>query len=83
MKELALSVVARGVVVDAIAIADVQLGLGAEAPERVLDEARKYDRESRIEGAGVNLMSELPDDVGAAPWSITARAISVMSVEGF
>ena len=49
-----MPVVATGVVVDAIAIADVEAVLGAVAPDRTLHEPRKRRGEGRIELAGVD-----------------------------
>jgi hypothetical protein len=54
-KQLAMPVVATGVVVDAIAIADVEAVLGAVPPDRAPHEPRKRRWEGRIEFASINI----------------------------
>jgi uncharacterized membrane protein YeaQ/YmgE (transglycosylase-associated protein family) len=54
-KQLAMPVVATGVIVDAIAVANVQAVLGAVVPDRALHEPRKRRRERRIELASIDV----------------------------
>jgi hypothetical protein len=54
-KQLAMPVVATGVIVDPIAIANVEAVLGAIPPDRALHEPWKRRRKDGIELAGVNV----------------------------
>jgi hypothetical protein len=54
-KQLAMPVVATGVVVDAIAVANVEAVLGAIPPDRALHEPRKRRGKGPIELASVNV----------------------------
>jgi hypothetical protein len=54
-KQLAMVVVATGVVVDPIAVADGEAVLGAIPPDRALHEPRKRRRKRWIELAGINV----------------------------
>ena len=47
---LAIGIVARLPIIDAIAVANVKTKLGAVPPDGVLHEPRKHGREGRIEG---------------------------------
>jgi hypothetical protein len=57
-KQLALPVVATGVVVHAIAVANVEAVLGAVAPDRALHKTRKRRRKGRIELASIDVRGE-------------------------
>jgi hypothetical protein len=50
-----MPVVAAGVVVDPIAVADVEAVLGAVTPDRALHEPRKSRREGRIELPSIDI----------------------------
>ena len=52
---LAIDVIARLAIINAIAVADVEAGLGAVPPNRVLDEPGKRLRKPGIELPGVDL----------------------------
>jgi hypothetical protein len=54
-KQLAMPVVATGVVVDAIAVANVEPVLGAVPPDCTLHEPRKCRREGRVELASIDI----------------------------
>jgi len=56
-----MPVVATGVVVDAIAVANVEALLGAIPPDRALHEPRKRCREGRIELASINARRQQPE----------------------
>ena len=67
-KQLAMPVVATGVIVDPIAIANVEAVLGAIPPDRALHEPWKRRRKDGIELAGVNVgckQMENPSDLPA------------------
>jgi hypothetical protein len=50
-----MPIIATGVVVDPIAVADVEAVLGAVAPDRALHEPRKRRRKGWIELSSVNV----------------------------
>jgi hypothetical protein len=54
-KQPAMPVVATGLVIDAIAVANVEAVLGAVPPDRALHEPRKRRWEGRIEFASINI----------------------------
>lgn len=60
---------------DSIAIAQVEPPRGAISPDRVLNKTREYFWKVWIEGAGIDLARDSPDDFGAAAHGITGRAI--------
>ena len=61
-----MPVVATGVVVDAIAVANVEAVLGAVPPDRALHEPRKRRREGRIELASIDVGREETENVSAS-----------------
>jgi hypothetical protein len=65
-KELAMRVVATGVVVDAVTVANVETVLGAIPPDRALHEPWKRRREGGIELASVNVRREQLENTGAS-----------------
>ena len=79
IEQLAIGVLARFAVIDAIAVADVEAIGGAKPPNGVLHEPRKYPRKSPIKGAGVDLGCDRPNDLGTAAMAIAAHAIAVRS----
>jgi hypothetical protein len=72
-------VCAPAVIVDLIAVADVEARLGAVPPNRVLNEPGKYPWKPWIEPAGINGRSNPDEHVSAATWSVAGRAIRVAS----
>lgn len=68
-------------VLDPIAVAGIQLVLGAEPPDRVLDEAWKIQRVVRIEPPGVNQAGCLFDDLGATTVAVTGHTVLVASLQ--
>ena len=63
---LAVNVGARLSIIDPIAVADVEAGLGAVPPDRVLDEPRERLREPGIELPGIDPMGHGLYNVRAA-----------------
>ena len=72
---LAVDVVARLPVIDAIAVADVEARLGAVPPNRMLDEPRKRPRKSGIELPGIDPLRHGIYNVGAAAWLVAGCTI--------
>jgi hypothetical protein len=64
-KQLAMPVVATRVVIDAIAVANVEAVLGAVPPDRALHEPRKRRREGRVELASIDLGREQTENASA------------------
>ena len=54
LTNLAIGVIARLAIIDPIAVAHVEAGLGAVPPNRVLDEPRKRLRKAGIELPGID-----------------------------
>jgi hypothetical protein len=75
-----MPVVATGVVVDAIAVTNVEAVLGAIPPDRALHEPRKRRRERRIELPRINVRREQAENAGAS--SRPVAAVSVRMVGG-
>jgi hypothetical protein len=74
-KQLAMPVLATGIVVDAIAVADAEAVPGAIPPDRVLHEPRERRREGRIELASINARGEQTENAGAP-----SRLIALVSI---
>ena len=72
---MAIAILAWLLIIDAVAVANVQAVGRAKPPNRVLHEPRKHPRKPRVKGAGVDLEGDLPDDLGTAPFAIAAWAI--------
>ncbi len=68
-------------VVDAVAVANPKVSLGAEQPHRLLHQTREERRTIRAERASIDTLSGLLDDAGAPARPITRRAIRVLSAE--
>ena len=75
--QVAVRDLARFSVVDSVAIAKVQAVSRAKSPNRVLYEPRKCRREFWVEGAGVNLIGNGSDDLGAATTRVTRGPVGV------
>ena len=80
-KQLAMPVVATGVVIDPIAVADGEAGLGAIPPDCTLDEPWKRRRESGIELAGVDVGCEQMENPGATIWPVTPIPVRMVGVQ--
>ena len=65
-------------IVDAIAIADVQAAFAAISPNRELHEPRKRSRETRIEFAGIDCGSKPLDQIRAAVRPIASNTVSMI-----
>ena len=78
---LAVDVVARLPIIDAIAVADVEAGLGAVPPDRVLDEPRKRLRKLGIELPGIDPLRHGLYNVGAAASLVAGRTIRMVGLE--
>src|SRR5580704_18203081 len=76
-----MHVVATGVVVDAIAIADLEAVLGAILPDRALHEPWKRRREGRVELASIDMCSEDTDDAGAPSRLVAPGAVRMVSAQ--
>ena len=55
IEQLAVGILARFAVVDAVAVANVEAVGGAKAPNGVLHEPRKHPRKLTVKGAGVDV----------------------------
>ena len=66
-KQLAMPVVATGIVIDAIAVANGEAVLGAVSPDCALHEPWKRRREGRIELPSINARRQQPENAGAPP----------------
>ena len=78
---LTVDVVTRLAVIDAVPIADIEPGLGAVPPDRMLHEPRKHRRERRVESPGVDPLGHSFDDLSAAAWPVAGRAIGMGGAE--
>ena len=76
---LAVAVFTRFDVVDAVAVADIEAVGGAKLPNGMLNKARKYSREVRVESSGIDLRRNRVDDVGTAAFGITTDAVAVLA----
>jgi hypothetical protein len=77
-KQLAMPVVAPGVVVDAIAVANVEAVLGAIPPDRALHEPRKRCGEGRIELASIDVRREQTENASASAGPVAALAVGML-----
>jgi hypothetical protein len=66
-------------IVDLIAVADVEARLGAVPPNRVLHEPRKHLGKPWIEPAGINPRGNVDENVSAAAWPVAGRAVQMGS----
>ena len=76
-----MPVVATGVVVDAIAVANVEAVLGAVPPDRTLHEPRKRRREGRIELASVDVGGEQTENVGASSRPVAPVSVRMVGAQ--
>src|SRR5215218_10396533 len=80
-KEWAPRLRAAVAVVDAIAVADPEVSLGAEHPDRLLQEAGEKRWAVGTELAGVDAPRRLLDDAGTTTRPIARRSIRVLGAE--
>ena len=80
-KQLAMPVVATGVVVDPIAVADVEAVLGAIPPDRALHEPRKRRREGRVELASVDVGGDQIENVGAPALAVAPVPVRMVGAQ--
>jgi hypothetical protein len=78
---LTVDIGARLAIINAIAIAHVEALLSAVSPNGVLNEPRKCRREARIERPNIDLLSHVPDDLGATTRLIASLAKSMLGTE--
>src|SRR3974390_2226380 len=72
---------ARLPIIDAIAVADVEAGLGAVPPDRVLDEPRKRLRKPGIELPGIDALGHGVYNVGASASLVAGCTIGMVGRE--
>jgi hypothetical protein len=80
-KQLAMSVVATGVIIDPIAITDVEAVLGAIAPDRALHKPRKYRREGRIKLASINVGRDQAENPSAPARPVAPISVRVVGAQ--
>ena len=80
-KQLAMPVVATGVVVDAIAIANGEAVPGAIPPDCALHESGKCRREGRIELASINVRREQPENAGAPSRPVAPLSVRMLGAQ--
>ena len=78
---LAIDVIASRIVIDPVAVADIEPIVGTVPPDRVLYEPREDLPEARVELPGINLVSDSCNDVGTVTRPIAAGTIEVLSLE--
>ena len=83
IEQLAIAILARLAVIDAVAVADIEAVGGTKTPNGVLYKARKRPRKSPIKGACVDLGCDRPNDLGTATKAIAAHAIAMGSTAIF
>src|ERR1700736_2397462 len=69
------------VVINLIAVANVETLLGAVSPDRTLNEPGKRPWKPAVELPGVDLRGDGFDDVSAAAWPVATRAVRVVGPE--
>ena len=77
-KQLAVPVVASAVVIDPIAVANVETVLGAIPPDRALHEPRKRRRKGRVELSRIDVRRDQVDDLCAAARTVAAVAVGMV-----
>jgi len=80
-KQLAMPVVATGVIVDPIAIANVEAVLGAIPPDRALHEPWKRRRKDGIELAGVNVGCKQMENPSAPSRPVAPISVRVVGAQ--
>src|ERR1700692_2071163 len=77
-KQLAVRILTRRVVGNAIAIADIEAALGAIAPDCMLNEPRKYCRKRGIELPRVDVRSNQSQNAGASERPIAPFTVGMI-----
>lgn len=77
--EVAIDALAGSTVIDAVAIALVEAALGAEPPDRVLDEAREGFGVVGIECPSIELVGHRRDDRGTPARTIALGTIGMIA----
>ena len=80
-KQLAVPIVATGVVIDPIPVTDIEAVLGAVPPDCALHEPRKCHREGRIELPSIDIRGEEPENAGAPSRLIAPVAVRMIGAE--
>ena len=80
-KQLAMRVVATGIVIDAIAVADVEAVLGAIPPDRALHEPWKRCRKARVELSSVDVRGNQLENSGASSRLIATGSVRVVGTK--
>jgi hypothetical protein len=78
---LAIDVIASRIVIDPVAVADIEPIVGTVPPDRVLYEPREDLPEARVELPGINLVSDSCNDVGTVTRPIAAGTIEVIFLD--
>ena len=76
-----MSILAGVAVVNTVAVANVQIALGAVPPDRELHEPRKGLREASVERPGIDPGRDSPDDVGTAVWPVAGGTIRMAGAD--
>src|ERR1019366_9603781 len=79
--QLAISILAGVPVVNAVAVANVQIALGAVPPDRVLHEPGKGLRECSVERPGIDPGRDRSDDVGTAVRPVASGTIRMVGAD--
>ena len=83
MKQVAIVDLASFVVVNSVAIAQIETFRCAISPDGVLDKTREYPWKARIDGAGINPVCCTSDDLGTAALAVAGRAIPMGNATAF
>src|ERR1035437_5702369 len=79
--QLAIPILAGLAVVNAVAVANVQIALGAVPPDGELHEPRKGLRECSVEAPGIDPGRDRLDDVGAAIGPVAGGTVWMFGAE--
>jgi hypothetical protein len=79
--QLTVQIFATNLVIDPVAVADIEATLAAVPPDRELHEPGKGLRKLRIERSRVNVVGNALDQVGAAMQSVASRPVGMVSIE--
>src|ERR1700735_3455600 len=77
-KQPAVRILTGRVVGNAIAIADVEVALGAIAPDCMLNEPRKYCRKRGIELPRIDVCRNQSQNAGASEWAIAPVTVGMI-----
>src|ERR1035437_1896669 len=79
--QLAMSILAGAAVVNTVAVAKIQIALGAVPPNRQLHEPGKGLRECSVERPGIDPGRARPDDVGTAVRPVASSTVRMVGTE--